>query len=160
MKIKSFIEDFYKSNQKLAILLVFILCMIILEYALSYFFYHIKTIRHLKESVSINTQRIKDMEEESHHQEDFNDEIMLRLGLLEGKFSVVEKLLYDSNRNRMVLYKKQARMFHVERFILSVNLFPSLRREPRGLKFFPVDNHFFVPLYINSGALILKIQFL
>ncbi len=128
MRTKGLIENLYKKNKAVAVGLTYLLVLIVVETGSTFFFQHIKTINYIKKTVLTNEQKIKDMEKENskltartynivlrqnfnayvarkadeyHHQENFNDEITLKLGLLEGRFSVIEHLFYDLNRSQL-----------------------------------------------------------
>ncbi len=105
MRIKGLIENLYKKNKSIAIGLTSLLILIVFESTGTFFVQHIKTIDHLKEGVSNNEQKIEDAEKERdddyNRQDNFNDEITSKVGLLEGRLSVIEQLFYDINRSRL-----------------------------------------------------------
>ena len=80
MKSEGFINKLYKKNKSIAIGLTYLLILIAVKSTSLYMNEHINTINSLKETVSRNDQRI---------------------ALLEGRFSVVEQLLYDLNRSQL-----------------------------------------------------------
>ena len=117
--VKNAIEDLYKNHKSIFIVFMLVCITILIEISSSYIkSYHDSLVRverstiknqqnilslsAIADNLSIQSDRMReklDFDEKKY--QEFDDEISMKIGVLEGRFSVIEKLFYDLNRNQL-----------------------------------------------------------